>query len=151
IAKVNTENEILKATSHHGRRSRQRRHRRQSLSQRSTSSSSSSDSGSSPQMSHHSREPMETGPLRYSPMDYVPERPAPLNVCPVTGEKLLTASDTWDMIVQTLESRGLDLDVQSIHQKLRHHMVCDGKGPVVQESRVKEAIEQSILEGQGNI
>ncbi|KAI5291360.1 hypothetical protein KEM52_000195 [Ascosphaera acerosa] len=149
IQKVNTENEILKATSeHHRRRSRHRRHRHHSGSQRSSSCSSASEATSNSSLpSLHYREPTETGPLRYAPMDYAPEKPAyQPNICPVTGERLLSASETWDMIVQTLESRGLDIDVQSVQQKLSLHVTCNGKGPVIQESRVKAAIEESILE-----
>ncbi|KAI5297700.1 hypothetical protein KEM56_004605 [Ascosphaera pollenicola] len=148
IAKVNTENEILKATSEHRRRrSHHGRHRRHS-SQRSTSSSSGSGSSHSPHH-HHDKEPTKTGPMRYSPMDYAPEKSTQRAfVCPETGEKLLTAGAAWDLIVQTLESRGLSLDVQGIYAKLSLHTRCDGQGPVIQESKVKEAIEQSVLEGQ---
>lgn len=151
IAKVSTENEILKATSeHHRRRSRHRRHHHSS--QRSTSSSSGSGDDGRSQQRRLSKEPMETGPMRYSPMDYAPAKATHRTfVCPQTGEKLLTAGATWDLIVQTLEQRGLDLDVQGIYEKLRLHTRCDGQGPVIQESKVKEAIEQSTLEGQDEI
>ncbi|KAK2865333.1 hypothetical protein FQN49_003680 [Arthroderma sp. PD_2] len=137
MAKVATENEILRATSKaahcHGSPARE-------------------------------PEPTTTGPLIYSPKDYSSTAsPAtsgsglsekdkhkpihPVKVCEITGEKLLDASATWDLIVSHLSDSGVKFDVQDIYDRLKGHAQCDGTGPVIGESQVIKAIQESIAAG----
>ncbi|KAF3490896.1 uncharacterized protein GIQ15_00413 [Arthroderma uncinatum] len=139
MAKVATENEILRATSKaahcHGSPARE-------------------------------PEPTTTGPLIYSPKDYSStasttsggsglstekekhQKPIhAVKVCEVTGEKLLDASATWDLIVSHLSDSGVKLDVQDIYDRLKGHAQCDGTGPVIGESQVIKAIQESIAAG----
>ncbi|PGH13433.1 hypothetical protein AJ80_06301 [Polytolypa hystricis UAMH7299] len=122
IAKFETENEILRATSHSG-----------------------------PPNGHHSpaAEPTMTGPMKYSPMDFAEgKEPAHrITVNEKTGERYLNASATWDLIVSHLSNEGLKLDVQDIYERLKGHAQCDGQGPVLEESQVRKAIEDSIRGG----
>ncbi|EER23309.1 hypothetical protein D8B26_001402 [Coccidioides posadasii str. Silveira] len=128
IAKVATENEILRATSTANR---------------------------CPGVdAHHDPQPITTGPMRYSPTDYSsPEgdnRPKPIHRMKVngaTGEKLLDAAATWDLIVSRLADVDVKVDVQDIYNRLKGHAICDGTGPVLEESRVRKAIEESIASG----
>lgn len=138
MAKVATENEILRATS---------------------------------KVAHcrspaHEPEPTTTGPMIYSPKDYSSaastvsggsgpsserekhSKPIhPIRVCEVTGDKLLDASATWDLIVSHLSDSGAKLDVQDIYDRLKGHAQCDGTGPVIGESQVIKAIQDSIAAG----
>ncbi|PGH15078.1 hypothetical protein AJ79_02604 [Helicocarpus griseus UAMH5409] len=124
IAKFATENEILRATSNSAQGNR---------------------GGNG-----HDSEPTTTGPLGYTPTDYNGEKKEPAHriaVSRTTGEKLLDASATWDLIVNHLSKQGLKLDVQDIYDRLKAHTQCDGQGPVVEESLVLQAIEDSIAAG----
>ncbi|DAA73344.1 TPA_exp: putative BZIP transcription factor (Fcr3) [Trichophyton benhamiae CBS 112371] len=138
MAKVATENEILRATS---------------------------------KVAHchspaHEPEPTTTGPMIYSPKDYSStastvsggsgpslerEKHAkpihPIRVCEITGERLLDASATWDLIVSHLSDSGAKLDVQDIYDRLKGRAQCDGTGPVIGESQVIKAIQDSIAAG----
>ncbi|KAM5475875.1 Fluconazole resistance protein 3 [Microsporum audouinii] len=139
MAKVATENEILRATS------------------------KAAHCHGSP---GHDPEPTTTGPMIYSPKDYSSaastvsggsglsserekhSKPIhPVRVCEVTGEKLLDASATWDLIVSHLSDSGVKLDVQDIYDRLKGHAQCDGTGPVIGESQVIKAIQDSIAAG----
>ncbi|KAK2734918.1 hypothetical protein FQN57_001415 [Myotisia sp. PD_48] len=125
MAKVATENEILRATSQSARCHR------------------------SPS---HDPEPTTTGPMRYSPTDYsqVGEGNKPahrVKVNEVTGQKYLDASATWDVIVSRLNEKGLKLDVQDIYERLKGHAQCDGTGPVIEEAHVLKAIDESLAAG----
>ncbi|KAI1922562.1 AP-1-like transcription factor [Ophidiomyces ophidiicola] len=130
IAKVATENEILRATSSANRCSE----------------------------SHREPSPVTTGPMRYSPTDYpLPthhKKSTPVHrirVHETTGEKLLDASATWDLIVNRLADEKVRVDVQDIYNRLKGHAICDGTGPVLEEARVKKAIEESIAAGKDEL
>ncbi|EEP80668.1 predicted protein [Uncinocarpus reesii 1704] len=132
IAKVATENEILRATSTANR-------------------CAGTDS-------HHDTEPITTGPMKYSPTDYSlcdgESKPKPVHrikVHETTGEKLLDAAATWDMIVNRLADEDAKIDVQDVYNRLKGHAICDGTGPVLEESRVKTAIEESIAAGRDEL
>ena len=97
-------------------------------------------------------EPTMTGPMTYSPTDYRPggEHRSPahrLTVNETTGEKLLNVAATWDLIVSQLSNEGLKLDVQDIYERLKGRTLCDGQGPAIEESRVRQAIAESIAGG----
>ena len=68
-------------------------------------------------------------------------------VCQSTGEKLLDASATWDVIkTHELFKRGL-VDIIAICERLRRKVQCSGQGPVFAEGHVKWAIEESAAWG----
>ncbi|KAL1971053.1 hypothetical protein VTN77DRAFT_4 [Rasamsonia byssochlamydoides] len=129
LAKVSTENEILRATTqsalngHHG----------ESESEQTT-----------------------TGPMRFSPTDLYSsvtgekgERKVAhrIVVSEETGERLLDAGATWDMIQNhTLFKQGL-VDIGDVCERLKGHVRCDGQGPVFEEGRVLKAIEESVAGG----
>ncbi|KAI5310218.1 hypothetical protein KEM55_000393 [Ascosphaera atra] len=140
IMKINTENEILKATSMH-----------RQVPQHSPSPSPSHLSSSHPHHDDGNTNPTQTGPIGYQPKPYDASNPAHRIILdPDTGDKLLSANAAWDMIVETLESKGLQLDVQRIYQKLKMVTKCNGQGPAVAETKVRQAIEESVLEGESD-
>lgn len=133
LARYTTENEILRATSHHSGRGNV----------------------------NENPEPVP-GPMRYTPTDFYstlmpngPPRPSSphhrLTVCPVTGEKLLGASATWDLIQQhELFKRG-QVDIGDVTERLKGMSQCDGQGPAFKESQVRQAIEESAAMGRDEL
>ena len=64
-----------------------------------------------------------------------------------TGEPLLAAGATWDYIqAHELFRRGL-VDVGDVCERLKKMARCDGQGPVFQESDVRRAIAESAVAG----
>ena len=136
IAKIATENEILRATS------------------------GSITNGPSPFL----EEPDElVGPLGYVPTDMPSDRSKSgsdlnskyahlgtlktLTVDDETGEPLLGAGATWDYIQgHDLFRKGL-VDVGNVCERLKKLARCDGQGPVFQESDVRQAILDSAVAG----
>lgn len=147
MAKIATENEILRATAH-------------------VKQSENS----------HDHSPIRTGPLRYSPVDYatVPTRVSPkpvshlsspqadnasdksdnikkptpirhrIKVNEETGEKLLDAAAAWEVIVTALDDLTVSVDVQDIYDRLKGRTKCDGTGPVIEEADVRRAINETV-------
>lgn len=122
LARFTTENEILRATA-----------------------------GSGDRTHNHSDEPTTTGPLKYTPTDFYselvpkgePSRLHRVSTCPKTGEKLLGAGDTWDLIQgHELFKRGL-VDIKDVSERLKNITQCDGQGPAFPEAEVLKAIEES--------
>lgn len=140
LAKVNTENEILRATS------------------------GSSANGPAPFLT----EPDELiGPLGYTPTDYGSrlrdgESSSTWNpsakwaqfgvmqtiaVDDDSGEPLLNAGATWDYIqAHELFKRGL-VEIGDVCERLKKMARCDGQGPVFQESDIRRAISESAVAG----
>lgn len=136
IAKIATENEILRATS------------------------GSSTNGPHPFL----EEPDElVGPLGFIPTDNPSDRLKNgselnskyahlgnikmLTVDDETGEPLLGAGATWDYIqAHELFRKGL-VDVGDVCERLKKLARCDGQGPVFQESDVRQAIVDSAVAG----
>ncbi|KAL3468468.1 hypothetical protein BJX64DRAFT_282640 [Aspergillus heterothallicus] len=128
LARYSTENEILRATTN------------------ASASGTPTHRRGSP-----SEEPTETGPMIYSPTDFysdlVPEgqssRLHRVTYCKTTGERLLDAQRTWD-VIQRHESfkKGL-VDLNAVTKKLKLVTQCDGSGPAFRESHVRAAIEES--------
>lgn len=134
IAKIATENEILRATS------------------------GSSTNGPTPFL----EEPDElVGPLGYIPTDGSSKPKEAdltskyahfgtlkmLTVDDDSGEPLLGAGATWDYIqAHELFQRGL-VDVGDVCERLKKMARCDGQGPVFQESDVRKAIAESAVAG----
>ena len=135
LAKYTTENEILRATSR-----------------------------SNPTSQEHP-EPTITGPMKYSPTDFytslmpegttspgsgvtVPGASSPhrVTVCQITGEKLLDASGTWDLIQShELFKRG-QVDIGDVSERLKGLAQCNGQGPAFRESDIRRAIEESAAD-----
>ena len=139
LAKYATENEILRATS------------------RSLNASNS--------VSGEFSEPTITGPMEYTPTDFRSELvshddssnsgPAQndsqspqhrITVCQITGERLLDASATWELIQShELFKRG-QVDLDDVANRLKKAAQCNGQGPAYKESDVRRAIEASAAE-----
>ncbi|KAI9703230.1 MAG: hypothetical protein M1836_007795 [Candelina mexicana] len=128
LQKVATENEILRATS-----------------------SSTSGPAAKPSPSE------VVGPMNYSPIDIYysnvldghdnKSRSHRITVSEKTGEKMLAAGATWDLIQQhELFLKGL-VDVGDVCERLKKIAKCDGQGPVFEERDVLDAIEASAASG----
>ncbi|KAJ5684286.1 uncharacterized protein N7477_000631 [Penicillium maclennaniae] len=114
LAKYATENEILRATS---------------------------------RSNHNPQEPPRTnqGTASSGSGVTVPGAGSPhrVTVCQVTGEKLLDAGDTWDLIQShELFKRG-QVDIGDVSERLKGLAQCNGQGPAFKESEVRRAIEES--------
>ncbi|RMD44157.1 hypothetical protein DV735_g937, partial [Chaetothyriales sp. CBS 134920] len=136
LAKVATENKILRATS------------------------SSSSNGPTPLMT----EPDElVGPLAYTPTDPVPGKTGTskdvdsryahlislkmLAIDDETGEALLGAGATWDYIQAHEKVRKGLVDVGDACERLKKLARCDGQGPVFKEGDIRRAIAESAVAG----
>jgi len=139
LAKVATENEILRATS-------------------------GSSIGSHPYLDD--MDDITIGPMRYSPSDSKSKlnsgysllseyqsvgsaysSPRRILINDVTGEPLLAAGATWDYIqAHELFRKGL-VDVGDVCERLKKMARCDGQGPVFEESDVRRAIAESAVAG----
>lgn len=74
-----------------------------------------------------------------------------LTVCPITGERLLDAGATWDLIQKhELFQRG-QLDIGDITDRLKGMSQCDGQGPAFKEGQVLKAIEESAAVGRDEL
>lgn len=141
LAKIATENEILRATTGGG-------------------------IGGPRPYADDSDEITSTGPLHYTPRDFyskldlsenkdspsyyrdkkhVPSRR--IVVSAESGERLLAAGATWDYIQQhELFQKGL-VDVGDVCERLKKLARCDGQGPVFEERDVRMAINESAVAG----
>ena len=96
------------------------------------------------------------GPMQYNPTEFYDTLLAThANKTPshrivfsqTTGEKLLGAGATWDLIVgHPLYKEGL-VDVHEVCDKLKTRARCDGQGPVFEEGAILEFIRQSAASG----
>lgn len=93
--------------------------------------------------------------MQFSPTDFYSSvlkegEPSPVHritVSEETGERLLDAGATWDLIQQhEMFKRGL-VDIGVVCERLRGVARCDGQGPVFEESRIRKAIEESVAGG----
>ena len=136
LTKIATENEILRATS----------------------------GGHGPGPHPFAEEPDDitaTGPMHYSPRDFYSKLGDPsrlpgdrryvssqrIIISAETGERLLTASATWDYIqAHELHRKGL-VDIGGVCDRLKKLARCDGQGPVFEERDVRNAIKESAVAG----
>ncbi|KAF7131396.1 hypothetical protein CNMCM5793_004567 [Aspergillus hiratsukae] len=104
-------------------------------------------------------EPTVTGPMKYTPTDFysnlVPKgEPAPthrVTICEKTGERLLDAGATWDLIQgHELFKKGL-VDIGDVSNRLKGSALCDGQGPAFREGQVLRAIEASAAAGRDEL
>ena len=126
LQKMETENEILRATSQ-----------------------ATANAGSPAAAA-----PTETGPLSYNPNNFYTnvlqghanKTPSHRVVLSDRGERLLAAGAAWELIVKhDLFKRGL-VDITQVSDKLRPQAKCDGQGPVFEESAILAAIQQSVAD-----
>ena len=100
------------------------------------------------------------GPMQYSPTDFydnllqshankTPSHRIVLS--PRTGERLLGAGATWDLIVGHREYKQGLVDVQEVCDRLKGGARCDGQGPVFEESAILEAIRASAASGRDEL
>jgi AP-1-like factor len=76
-----------------------------------------------------------------------PARRHRVAVCGTTGERLLDAGSTWDLIQgHELFERGT-VDIADVCEKLKRNTQCDGQGPAFKEGDVRRAIEESAARG----
>ena len=132
IQRISTENEILRATSNAAPAS-SHQHR--------TASSKDNHPSS------------VTGPTKYSPADFYnsiiqahrDKTPTHrMTVSEHTGERLLGARATWDLIQNhPLFKQGL-VDVAQVSDRLKKAVQCDGQGPAFEERCILDAIEESV-------
>ncbi|KAK4102706.1 hypothetical protein N658DRAFT_514861 [Parathielavia hyrcaniae] len=134
LQKVETENEILRATS--------------SMAAAGASGSPGAAAAAA------AAPPTVTGPMAYNPTDFYSsvlrghanQAPSHRIVTSEKGERLLAAGATWGVIINhDLFKRGL-VDIAQVSERLRPQAKCDGQGPVFEESAILEAIELSVAE-----
>lgn len=137
LQKMSTENEILRATS------------LVAAANNNNSSRSPGGEGANGDMM------MTTGPMSYKPQDFYTnvlqghanKTPSHRIVTSDSGERLLAAGATWELIINhDLFKRGL-VDVGQVSDRLKPQAKCDGQGPVFEERAILEAIQQSVASG----
>lgn len=134
MAKVATENEVLKAKA---------------------AISPSRHSPEYQQSPNHITNPQKisivtsTGTMIYHPQEEDDNTPAHRIILdPESGEKLLNASATWDLVMEHIADNNIDIDVQRIFDKLKMHTRCNGQGPAVEEGTVRRALAEVIAQQQ---
>ncbi|KAJ5774055.1 hypothetical protein N7457_008951 [Penicillium paradoxum] len=137
LAKYTTENEILRATSHH--------------------------TNHTPVNVSEDQELTVTGPMRFSPTDFYSalmpnghagshsSPPHRLIVCPVTGEKLLDSGATWEFVQQHELFKLGQVDIVDVIKRLQGMAQCDGQGPAFRVGQVRLAIEESAAMGRDEL
>ncbi|KAK0723790.1 hypothetical protein B0T21DRAFT_293747 [Apiosordaria backusii] len=99
--------------------------------------------------------PIVTGPMSYNPNDFFSnvlqnhanKAPSHRIVTSDSGERLLAAGATWELIIShPLSRRGL-VDIGSVSERIKPLAKCDGQGPVFEERAILMAIEQSVASG----
>ena len=101
----------------------------------------------------HDKPPPVPGPMEFAPTDFhsLAEKganpPHRITFDEETGEKLLNAGATWDLIQNhELFRRGF-VDIADVSDRLQGLARCNGQGPAFKESHVLNAIHQSIAGG----
>ncbi|EPE04652.1 bzip transcription factor [Ophiostoma piceae UAMH 11346] len=140
LQKVHTENEILRATS--------------------SLQAAAAAAGASPGSDGVGGSNVLTaGPMTYNPTDFYTDllanhevkTPSHRIAKSDTGDRLLGAGATWDLIIgHESFKRGL-VDVADISNRLKSQAKCDGQGPVFEERAILEAIEQSVGSGSDSL
>ncbi|EAW11528.1 putative bZIP transcription factor (Fcr3) [Aspergillus clavatus NRRL 1] len=132
LAKYATENEVLRATS---------------------------SSFANVQGHRLESEPTVTGPMKYTPTDFysnlVPQgEPAPshrVTICEKTGERLLDAGATWDLIQAHEQYKRGMVDIGDVSNRLKGVAQCNGQGPAFREGQILQAIEASVAAGRDEL
>ena len=104
---------------------------------------------------NYMHEPAVTGPMEYAPRDFNSLFPHKGGINPPhiitfdeqSGEKLLSAGSTWDLIQShELFKRGL-VNLEDVSNRLKGHERCNGQGPAFKESAVLNVIQESVAAG----
>ncbi|KAI9781364.1 MAG: hypothetical protein M1816_002384 [Peltula sp. TS41687] len=145
IQRISTENEILRATSNAPAASSAQQHHHHHH---------GGGGGSSKDNRGATMPGSVTGPTKYSPADFYnsiiqahrDKTPTHrLTVSEHTGERLLGARATWDLIQNhPLFKQGI-VDVAQVSDRLRKVVQCDGQGPAFEERCILDAIEESVV------
>jgi len=103
---------------------------------------------------------ISVGPMQYNPTDFYDNLLAThanktpshrIVFSPTTGERLLGAGATWDLIVgHPLYKQGL-VDVQEVCDRLKGGARCDGQGPVFEEGAILTSIMASAASGRDEL
>ncbi|OKL60509.1 hypothetical protein UA08_04261 [Talaromyces atroroseus] len=146
LAKIVTENEILRATGDSGQSSPDER----------GSSSSSSRNNDINNDDDKNNATIANGPTRYLPTDMhktiadihkTGSLPHRIVINPESGDRLLNAKATWDFIqAHPLYEKGL-IDIGDVCERLKSFTRCDGQGPVYEQGQVQKTIEESVACG----
>ncbi|RMJ27417.1 B-zip transcription factor [Aspergillus sp. HF37] len=137
LAKSATENEVLRATS--------------SPLRRRTPSSSSRHRRRSEELEPATATPMATSFFSRLIPEGEPARRHRVAVSGTTGERLLDAGSTWDLIQgHELFERGA-VDIADVCVRLKRNTQCDGQGPAFKEGDVRRAIEECAARGSGGM
>lgn len=140
LAKVATENEILRATSSSGEK-------------RSDGNSPRADGDEDKEKSTTAT---INGPMKWLSLDIRKQYAADFKtgnlphrivLSAETGERLLDTKATWDLIQShPLFQKGL-VDIGDICERLKRITKCDGQGPAFEEGSVRKIIEESVACG----
>lgn len=143
LAKVATENEILRATSSSGENINDDNSPRGDGDVEKEKASSTSTS-------------TINGPKKFFALDvrkkYAADfktgnLPHRIVLSAETGERLLDTKATWDLIQShPLFQKGL-VDIGDVCERLKRITKCDGQGPAFEEGRVRKIIEESVACG----
>lgn len=83
-------------------------------------------------------------PEAAGPAGPTPQGQHRVTVCPITGERLLDASATWDLIQShELFKRG-QVNIGDVAERLKGLAQCNGQGPAFKEGQILKAIEESV-------
>ncbi|KAF8451200.1 hypothetical protein BDZ91DRAFT_773562 [Kalaharituber pfeilii] len=144
LQKYQTENEILRATSKLNA---------------SAIAAAAAAAANNAAASHDEVTEVSVGPMQYNPTDFYDNLlqshqnkvPSHRIVLSPTGQRLLGAGATWDMIVgHPLYKQGL-VDVSDVCDKLKGGARCDGQGPVFEEAAIEAAIQMSAASGRDEL
>lgn len=139
LARVATENKILRATTQTGH-----------------NINNQPQNTSTPRES----EPTTTGPMTYRPLDLSSSPNLAANreskhlhqvtVCPITGEKLLDTGATWDLLQGHELVKCGEVNIENVSRRLRNMAQCNGQGPAFREGEVRRAIKESAVDRMGS-
>ncbi|MCJ1367843.1 hypothetical protein MMC16_006978 [Acarospora aff. strigata] len=98
------------------------------------------------------------GPTSYSPTQFYttmlsdhPSHPSEIShkitVSNTTGERLLAAGATWDLIQAHPSFKAGLVDIGDVSERLKKSFQCDGQGPVFAEGDIRRAVEESVAAG----
>ncbi|EED20183.1 bZIP transcription factor (Fcr3), putative [Talaromyces stipitatus ATCC 10500] len=148
LAKVATENEILRATSSTGEAINDDTNNR--------SNHNSPIDDDSNKAASSSTTAIINGPKGWAALDVRKQYAADYKtgnlphrvvLSAENGERLLDTKATWDLIQNhPLFQKGL-VDIGDVCERLKPFTKCDGQGPVFEEGRVRKVIEESVACG----
>lgn len=145
LQKYQTENEILRATT---------KMNASAIVQAATAAAAANSNA------HDDGTDISVGPMQYNPTEFYDNLLAThanktpshrIVFSPTTGERLLGAGATWDLIVgHPLYKQGL-VDVQEVCDRLKGGARCDGQGPVFEEGAILASILESAASGKDEL